>query len=65
MKNTDIKNPNNDAYWQERGYKKKPENWKKLLPELSKRKQNKEIYHQCDGRGGIDAMFDPLCVDDY
>ena len=26
-------NPNNDAYWQSRGYDARPENWKELLAE--------------------------------
>jgi len=68
MNNTDMKNPNNDAYWEAKGYKKRPNNWKELLPKYSKRELNREKYHpscEPDGRGGIDAMFDPLCSDDY
>lgn len=68
MDNTNIKNPNNDAYWQVKGYEKRPDNWKYLLPKPSKRKLNREKYHPSwspDGRGCFDSMFDPLCADDY
>ncbi len=71
MNNTDIKNPNNDAYWQAKGYEKRPKNWKELIPKVSKRMINREKhdpYFGCgpDGRGeSLDAMFDPLCKDDY
>jgi len=70
MNSTNLNNPNNDAYWQVKGYKKRPNNWRHLLPKNSKRQLNREKYdpyHGCgpDGRGCIDAMFDPLCKDDY
>lgn len=26
-------NPNNDAYWQSRGYDERPDNWDDLIPE--------------------------------
>ncbi len=65
MNNTDKNNSNNDAYWQEKGYKKRPNNCKELLPKESKRQKNKEKFMLNDGRGTIDSMFDPLCKDDY
>ena len=68
MKNTDLKNPNNGLFWQAKGYKERPKNWKELLPSESKRQQNREKYHsECgpDGRGSVDAMFDTLCEEDY
>ena len=68
MQNSDIKNPNNDAYWQAKGYAKRPKNWKDLLPKISKRRANREKFYPSwgpDGRGCVDAMFDPLCKEDY
>ena len=65
MNNTDKNNPNNDIYWQNKGYKNRPDNWKQLLAKESKRQKNREKYILNDGRGCIDSMFDPLCKDDY
>lgn len=65
MNNTDKNNANNDTYWQARGYKKRPDNWKQLLPKESKRQKNREKYMLDDGRSTIDSMFDPLCKNDY
>lgn len=70
MNNANSNNPNNDAYWQARGYKKRPKNWKELISKPSKRQINREKYdpfYGCgtDGRGVFDSMFDPLCKDDY
>jgi len=71
MNNTDKKNPNNNAYWQALGYKKRPKNWRELIAKPSKRKKNREKYDPYDGCGPdgrgcfIDSMFDPLCKDDY
>lgn len=32
----DAKNPNNNAFWQSRGYPDRPKNWKKLLDEIER-----------------------------
>jgi hypothetical protein len=37
MNKTNIKSPNHDAYWQEKGYSKRPKEWKTLIPKASKR----------------------------
>lgn len=70
MNKTNIKNPNHDSYWKEKGYSKRPEDWKELLAKKSKRQKNKERYDSysgCgpDGLGSFDSMFTPLCKDDY
>lgn len=49
----DAKNPNNKAFWQSRGYKDRPKNWKELLDEIERPptssknrwwKQNSEMF---------------------
>jgi hypothetical protein len=41
-------NPNNDAYWQSRGYDKRPENWQNLYKVFKKYRQknicSKKLY---------------------
>lgn len=59
MNNINLKNPNNDAYWQAKGYKKRPKNWKELIPKQSKRQLNREKY---DMTGGI---LEPFWKEDY
>lgn len=61
MNKTNTKNPNHDSYWKEKGYSKRPENWKDLLPKESKRQKNKEKF--CYGFN--DDGLGPLCKDDY
>ncbi len=66
--NTNQKNPNNDEFWQLKGYPKRPNDYKELHKEPSKRQKNKKKHGRLldDGRGdGIDSMFDPLSKDDY
>ena len=65
MKNQNAKNPNNDAYWQARGYTKRPKDWQGLLRKPSKRQLNQQKHWPDDGLDGWDAMFNPLCKDDY
>lgn len=60
MSDTDKNNPNNDVYWQSRGYDKKPNNWRELLSEPSKRSLNREKHIPDDG-----GYTEPFCKDDY
>ena len=60
-------NPNNDAYWQSRGYDKRPDNWCELLDDSPKeissrnRQQRRDwAEHMSDG-----ASLGPLSKDDY
>lgn len=65
MNRQNLNNPNNDAYWEARGYKKRPKNWKELITRPSKRSINRARYMMDDGRCCVDSMFDPLCAEDY
>jgi hypothetical protein len=42
MNKANIKNPNHDAYWQEKGYSKRLKDWKTLIPKASKRQKKIE-----------------------
>ncbi len=44
---SDQMNPNNDAYWQSRGYDKRPDNWND--PDAHKKRSHDEKY-SCDGK---------------
>lgn len=66
-------NPNNDAYWQSRGYVKRPRNWKELV---AKSKGQKVKTGRKKRRGGVPLLWDDwgllpsdglgrLSVDDY
>ena len=60
-------NPNNDAYWQSRGYDKRPDNWRELLGDspqetssINRQKRRDWAEHMSNGDG-----FGPLSKDDY
>lgn len=60
-------NPNNDAYWQSRGYDKRPDNWRELLGDTpretsSKNRQSKRYWAEHDAAV---AALGPLSKDDY
>ncbi len=66
MNKTNIKNPSHDSYWKEKGYSKRPKNYKELLPKESKRQKKKERHDPYGGCGPdgsencIDSMFTPV-----
>ena len=56
MKNkSDIYNPNNDAYWQARGFEQRPDNWEELSADISSasiqdiNNPNNDAYWQARG----------------
>ena len=60
----DTLNPNNDAFWQSRGYESRPINWQKKI-ENDQSEPSRKCHFPYDGRDAIDSMFDPLCKEDY
>jgi hypothetical protein len=39
-------NPEHDAYWQSRGYKKRPENWRAILAAENLKCENGKVVQQ-------------------
>ena len=72
----DANNPNNHAFWQKRGYKERPENWRELhrsmnRPTSSKNRNSKRNFSD-DCHLSFDSFgllpcdgFGRLSVDDY
>nr|BDD46567.1 hypothetical protein 2 [bacterium] len=63
----DSGNPNNDAFWQSRGYDKRPDNWRELLGNSpretsSKNRQRRRDWAEHMAAG---AALGPLSKDDY
>ncbi|MDJ0808727.1 MAG: hypothetical protein QNJ48_02840 [Desulfobacterales bacterium] len=54
-----IKNPNNDAYWKQRGYAKRPNDWKQLI---GKKRIHLNRREKVPADGGITDFF---WKDDY
>ena len=63
----DIGNPNNDAYWQSRGYDKRPDNWRELYADMRKRTSSKNRQDKRDWAEymAAGAALGPLSKDDY
>ena len=70
--NDNQRNPNNDAYWQARGYDKRPDDWQEQV----KQQKTKAKGNKRKDRAGGDLAFDGfgllpqdgfgrLSVDDY
>ncbi len=54
-------NPNNDVFWQSRGYGKRPDNWEQLLG-----KEEECGIERPHSRYDIDGGYSwPFCKDDY
>ena len=56
---SNMKNPNNDAYWKLRGYEKRPNNWKHLI---GKKRISNNRREKVPADGGITDFF---WKDDY
>ena len=72
MNRSNQLNPNNDAYWQARGYVKRPSDWKERAKQHTRASQPKGITRQrggsvfADGFGLLPADgFGRLSADDY
>ncbi|OQY46625.1 MAG: hypothetical protein DRR08_24180 [Candidatus Parabeggiatoa sp. nov. 2] len=72
----DANNPNNQAFWQERGYKERPENWRELHRSMNrptssknrsrKRDFNEDCFLSFDSFGLLPCDgFGRLSKDDY
>ncbi len=53
-------NPNNHAFWQEKGYEKRPKNWKILFKKMNSQSNRQKNYIEADG-----GYTDPFWKDDY
>ena len=60
-------NPNYDAYWQDRGYEKRPVNWRELLGDEPKETSSRNRQHKRDWAEHMaaGAALGPLSKDDY
>jgi len=59
----DTLNPNNDAFWQSRGYEERPDNWEQLLNEGEE--YETKIHHSRHKFPSDGGYSWPLCKDDY
>ena len=56
-------NPNNDAYWQARGFDARPDDWEEQVKDFKPVKESRRSkYKHVEWDGGITW---PLCKDDY
>ena len=55
-----VNNPNNNAFWQKRGHKKRPKNYKALLKKMGHTSNRQKYYIEADG-----GYTDKFWKDDY
>lgn len=61
-------NPNHDSFWQDLGFAKRPDNWKKKYAELKSKFSSRTSSKTRQNRRDLADFWDglgPLCADDY
>lgn len=61
----DLNNPNNDAYWQFRGFASRPSDWKSHVSQDERGEPSGRWRGPYDGLGGIGVPAYMMSKDDY